>query len=119
MQLNHLSLAVPDVPATAAFVCRYLSFTLLEDKGGKIAVLKGAGGFILVLTTLRAEDSAYPSDFHFGFMLDSPDAVTRVYETLIADGWSIGRAPGKIRDSFAFYFHMPGSVMVEISCNLP
>lgn len=119
MQLNHLSLAVPDVPATSAFVCRYFSFTLLEDKGGKIAVLKGAGDFIMVLTTLRAGDTTYPADFHFGFMLDRPEAVTHMYETLIADGWNVERAPGRIRDSFAFYFHMPGHIMVEISCNLP
>lgn len=118
MKLNHLSLAVPDVPATAAFMQSYFHFTELETKGDKIAVLSGDDDFILVLTALRAEEPAYPADFHFGFMLDRQEAVTSLYEKLIAGGLDIKRPPAKIRNSFAFYFHIPGGIMAEISCIL-
>lgn len=119
MTLNHLSLPVPDVAQTAAFMSRYFAFDLQQMKGDKIAVLGGASGFVLVLTTLRAGDNPYPADFHFGFILDNTAAVTALYERLVADGVPVDRAPARIRNSFAFYFHIPGDVMAEISCNLP
>ncbi len=118
MKLNHLSLAVPDVITTSAFMRQYFGFTEREIKGDKIAVLSGDDNFILVLTTLRAGEPAYPADFHFGFMLDRQEAVTALYEKLVAGGLDIPRPPGKIRDSFAFYFHIPGGIMAEISCTL-
>lgn len=118
MKLNHLSLAVPDVAATAAFMQQYFQFTELETKGDKIAVLSGDDNFILVLTSLRAEEPAYPADFHFGFMFDRQEAVTSLYENLVAGGYHIPRPPARIRNSFAFYFPIPGGIMAEISCTL-
>lgn len=119
MTLNHLSLPVPDVAQTAAFMNRYFAFELLQMKGDKIAVLQGAGSFILVLTTLSADEGPYPADFHFGFILDDTAAVTALYERLVAGGAAVARPPARIRNSFAFYFHIPGDIMAEISCNLP
>ncbi|WP_118974000.1 VOC family protein [Taibaiella koreensis] len=119
MILNHLSLSVAHVAETATFITRYFDFTLLQMKGDKIAVLEGAGNFILVLTTSRPGEDPYPADFHFGFILDDTQAVTALYDRLLGDGVAISRVPAHIRSSFAFYFHMPGGIMVEISCNLP
>lgn len=118
MKLNHLSLSVPDVAATAAFMQQYFQFSQLEMKGDKIAVLSGKDNFVLVLTTARAGDSPYPADFHFGFLVDDATQVTALYEMMIAGGYSLQRPPAKIRNSFGFYFHIPGGVMAEISCTL-
>lgn len=118
MKLNHLSLAVPNVLSVSAFMQQYFGFRQQELKGDKIAVLSGNDHFILVLTASRPGEVPYPSDFHFGFMLDRPEEVSALYEKLIAGGHPVPRAPAKIRNSFAFYFHIPGGVMAEISCTL-
>lgn len=118
MKLNHLSLSVPDVGATATFMQQYFQFGLLEMKTDKIAVLSGHDNFILVLTTTRPEDNPYPVDFHFGCILDDANQVTAVYEKMMADGHALQRPPARIRNSFGFYFHIPGGVMAEISCTL-
>lgn len=119
MKLNHLSLAVPDVTATATFLEQFFGFKTEDIKGNNIiAVLRGGDNFILVLTTLRQGESTYPSDFHFGFILDTETEVLSKYEQLIAGGIEIPRAPAKIRNSYAFYFHMPGNIMMEVNCNL-
>jgi catechol 2,3-dioxygenase-like lactoylglutathione lyase family enzyme len=119
MKLNHLSLAVPDVAATATFLEQFFEFETEDIKGNNvIAVLRGKDNFILVLTTLRQGESSYPSDFHFGFILDTETEVLAKYERLIAGGIEIPRVPSKIRNSYAFYFHMPGNIMMEVSCTL-
>lgn len=119
MRLNHLSLSVPDVVETADFFENYFGFHCEEIKGDHvIAILKGADDFLLVLTRLKENSPAYPDDFHFGFMLDSPDLVEDVHNRLMADGYEVPDAPRKIRNSYGFYFHIPGGVMAEISCEL-
>jgi catechol-2,3-dioxygenase len=119
MKLNHLSLAVPDVAIVAAFMEKFFGFETLDVKGNNIiAVLKGEDNFILVLTTLRQGEGPYPSDFHFGFILNTESEVLSKYEQLITEGVEVSRAPGKIRNSYAFYFNMPGGIMMEVGCNL-
>ncbi|MFA6056754.1 MAG: VOC family protein [Taibaiella sp.] len=119
MKLNHLSVAVPDVAAATAFMEKFFGFETENIKGNNvIAVLRGKDNFVLVLTTLRQGESAYPSDFHFGFILDTEAEVLLKYEQLIAEGIEVPRAPAKIRNSYAFYFHMPGGIMMEVSCSL-
>lgn len=120
MQINHLSLAVPDVAATAAFMEQYFGFTCTATKGNNvIAVLEDRHHFVLVLTSLKEDSNAtYPADFHFGSILEKESEVTALYEKLLLDGHVVSRPPAKIRNSFAFYFHIPGGIMAEISCNL-
>lgn len=119
MKLNHLSLAVPDVAAVASFMGKFFGFETEVVKGDNIiAVLKGADNFTLVLTTLRQGERTYPADFHFGFILDTESEVLSKYEQLIAGGIEVSRTPAKIRNSYAFYFYMPGGIMMEVSCSL-
>lgn len=119
MKLNHLNLAVPDVATVASFMEKIFGFETVDIKGNNIiAVLKGEDNFILVLTTLRQDESTYPSDFHFGFILDTEAEVLSKYEQLVAEGIEVSRMPAKIRNSYAFYFHIPGGIMMEVSCNL-
>lgn len=119
MKLNHLSLSVPDVPATAAFMGKYFGFKIVNAKGNNIiSVMEGNNDFVLVLTTLKQGEGPYPTDFHFGFIVDTEAEVFSVFNLLIADGISIPRIPSKIRNSLAFYFHIPGGIMMEVSCFL-
>lgn len=118
MTLNHLSLSVADVTVTAAFMQRYFNFRPVSMKGDKIAVLNNADGFVLVLSTSREGDPPYPADFHFGYLLGNTAAVDTLYETLAAAGHDMPRPPARIRNSYGFYFRIPGGIMAEISCTL-
>lgn len=119
MKLNHLSLAVPDVLAAGTFLEKFFGFETINTKGNNvIAALQGKDNFVLVLTTLRQDENAYPADFHFGFIVESEAAVLAKYEQLTAEGIAVPRAPSKIRNSYAFYFHMPGNIMMEVSYTL-
>jgi catechol 2,3-dioxygenase-like lactoylglutathione lyase family enzyme len=119
MKLNHLSLSVPDVGTTAAFIKKYFHFEEIENKGNNIiVVLKGKDDFTLVLTTAKTKEESYPADFHFGFFLDNQEEVWNVFQQLKLDGYIATEAPSKIRNTFGFYFHIPGSILTEISCTL-
>jgi len=83
-------------------------------------VLKAADGFVLVLMDAALDKTghvAYPGAFHIGFLQDTCAAVTELYGRLTAGGYSLDRAPQKIRDSFGFYFYL-GPVMIEVSATI-
>jgi catechol-2,3-dioxygenase len=117
MKLNHLSLSVPDVAITASFFKTYFQFEEIDSKGSNIIiVLKGNDGFILVLTKAKTDESPYPVDFHFGFLLDEQQEVRAIFNRLKQNGFIEAEAPSKIRNSFGFYLKIPGDVLMEISC---
>ncbi len=95
----------------------YFQFAPLEAKGDKIAVLAGGDHFILVLTAQRGRRSIPTLLIFISALYATVKRITALYEQLIANGYTIPRAPAKIRNSFAFYFHIPGS-MAKISCTL-
>ena len=117
IQLNHLSLSVPNVAETRAIFERYFGFTCETVKGDNIiAVLKGAGDYTVVLTTQK-EPEAYPKDFHFGFILKTITEVDEMHQRLKEGGQQLDN-PKKIRDSYGFYFRIPGDILTEVSCPL-
>ncbi|TDX01739.1 VOC family protein [Dinghuibacter silviterrae] len=117
LQLNHLSLSVPDVAATKAVFEEFFGFTCKTIKGDNvIAVLRGEGNQCVVLTTQK-QTEAYPKDFHFGFIVKTQSEVDDTYQKLAQAGFA-GEAPRKIRDSYGFYFHIPGNILTEVSCPL-
>jgi catechol 2,3-dioxygenase-like lactoylglutathione lyase family enzyme len=117
MKLNHLNLTVSDVDSTSTFFETYFGFSSAGTQGSNmLAVLYGKGGFILTLMSdafNKNGPTAYPEAFHFGFILESAEEVTRLYQQLKAGGVTIGREPTNIRDSFGFYFHFD-KLFIEI-----
>jgi hypothetical protein len=59
------------------------------------------------------KQSIYPDAFHIGFMLDSKEKVSEVFAALKSGGIAVGQEPGKIRDSFGFYFNFD-HIMIEV-----
>jgi catechol 2,3-dioxygenase-like lactoylglutathione lyase family enzyme len=119
-ELNHINLAVSDVPELARFFQTGFGFRLAEQRGtGKFAVLLGEDGFALVLThDKRVTSSTYPALFHVGFLLTSEEEVQQHHARIVDAGFD---APvpailerGGAR-TFGFYCHAPGGVMVEVS----
>lgn len=79
-----------------------------------IAILKGSDNFTLVLMTDKDRNTNYPKNFHIGFMLDTAEQVEEVYKKLKGGNINIENQPGKIRDSFGFYFHFD-NVFIEVA----
>lgn len=114
MRLNHINLVVSNVAEAIAFFETYFNFKCTGIKGDNIvAILRGAGDFALVIMTNKDGNAIYPKAFHIGFMLDNTNMVTETYEKLKSGGIAVGQEPGKIRDSFGFYFKFD-TVMIEV-----
>jgi len=117
MILNHLTLTVPDVEKAKNFFETNFNFTCIEQKGNNaLVVLNDEKGFVFTLISNafnKNGNNTYPENFHFGFMLNTPDEVTELYQKLKANGAALPQAPGKIRNSFGFYFHFD-NLFIEI-----
>jgi catechol 2,3-dioxygenase-like lactoylglutathione lyase family enzyme len=114
MKLNHINLVVSDVAKAISFFEGYFNFKCTGIKGNNVvAILKGADDFTLVIMTNKEGKTIYPDAFHIGFMLENENAVTETYEKLKAGAIAVGQEPGKIRDSFGFYFKFD-TIMIEV-----
>ena len=120
MALKHVNLAVPDVAQTKAFFETYFGFTCEEVKGDNIiAILEDKDGFILSISNFKKDViPQYPTDFHVGFVQETPEQVRAIYETMKADGINVGKEPHNYggRGTFSFYVEAPGKVLVEVLC---
>ena len=118
MQLNHLNLAVADIPEAQRFFETFFDFQCVDSKGADtLAVLKGNGGFTLVLSNLdKATAPVYPKDFHIGFILESREQVEALFQRLQSAGVELPHQPRTMRGSYIFYCHAPSSILLEVSC---
>lgn len=121
MKLNHINLPVSDVAASSSFFEQYFNFKCTEKKGDNlIAILQGIDGFTLVLMANnfnRNGNSTFPDAFHVGFLLESRQDVTDVYNRLLAGGFAAEQAPANMRGGYGFYFNAPGNILTEVTCN--
>ncbi|MBN8614228.1 MAG: VOC family protein [Deltaproteobacteria bacterium] len=112
MQLNHLDLQVQDIQRTTRFFERF-GFTVTSNaKSPAIAILRGEGGFVLVLQ--RAEGVQYPEDFHLGFLVPDRDTVTRMHTELTAAGEHVSPLEDDARGYRTYCRH--DGLLVEVSC---
>jgi catechol 2,3-dioxygenase-like lactoylglutathione lyase family enzyme len=117
MKLNHINLVVTNVAEAIHFFETYFNFNCIDVKGDDaIAILQGTDGFELVLmsaTMIKNEEFNYPANFHVGFKQNKQDDVDSIYRQLKVNGLEPGREPGKIRDSYGFYFYFD-KIMIEV-----
>jgi catechol 2,3-dioxygenase-like lactoylglutathione lyase family enzyme len=120
IKLNHVNLPVTDVAASSKFFEQYFSFRCTSVKGNNmLAIMEGEDGFILVLMAdsfNRDGNNNYPDAFHIGFLVDSHEQVTEVYDRLIKGGVVVTQSPGSLRGGYGFYFNAPGNILTEITC---
>ncbi len=112
MKLNHLNLTVTDVNAAEAFLHTYFGLQSQGGNSGFKALFDDNG---LVLTLMKGKRDAvvkYPETFHIGFIQESEEAVTALYERMKADGFDI--APPQRSHAWTFYVVAPGGFTVEI-----
>ncbi len=118
MQLNHLSLAVPDVSEASRFFETFFDFKCVDTKGADVlVVLEGQGGFTLVLSHLDKEAAiSYPKDFHIGFILESQEQVQAIFDRLKSGEINLPYPPRIMRGSFIFYCRVLDAILLEVSC---
>ena len=120
IKLNHINLPVTDVAASCKFFEQYFNFKCTSLKGNNmLAIMEGEDGFILVLMAdsfNRDGNTNYPDAFHIGFLVDSHEQVTEVYDRLIKGGIVVTQSPGSLRGGYGFYFNAPGNILTEVSC---
>ncbi|RYG15719.1 VOC family protein [bacterium] len=109
MVLNHLTLAVPEVGETKAFLEKYFGLT---DMGSRpnMAFLNDDRG--MVLTLIKAKDVSYPAFFHIGFIQESETKVDEINQRLKADGIDV--SPPERSHGYTFYVQAPGGFLVEV-----
>ena len=118
--LNHINLAVSNVPELIRFFQAGFNFRIAEQRGtGKFAILLGEDNFALILMhDKNVTATTYPGLFHVGFLVDSTEKVNQHHTRIIEAGFDapnpaiLERGGGK---TFGFYCHAPGGVMVEVS----
>ena len=119
-RLNHINLAVSNVPELVRFFEAGFGYRVVERRGmTKFAVLLGEDDFALVLMhDKNVTSSTYPRPFHVGFLAGSEEMVHQHHARIIDAGFDAPE-PGILErggaKSFGFYCHAPGGVMVEVS----
>lgn len=115
MKLNHINLPVNDVTSSVSFFERHFGMSCTSVKGDHIiAVLKGEDDFILVLMKAK-EEAVYPQAFHIGFLQKTKTEVEQIFERLKEETSLELQQPGKIRNTYGFYFHYD-ALLIEVSC---
>ena len=121
-KLNHINLAVSDVPQLTRFFETGFGFRVAEERGmGKFAVLLGEDGFALILMhDKKVTSSTYPALFHIGFLLASQEEVQQHHARIVDAGFDAA-APAVLErggaKTFGFYCRAPGGGMVEVSAH--
>ena len=114
MLLNHLNLAVSDVPQAQAFLTTYFNLHLLGKPSPVLTVLRDEAGLVLTLSNFgRVSEVHYPADFHIGFRQQSEAEVDALHQRLAADGF-VADAPRRLHGSWTFYLRAPGGFVVEV-----
>lgn len=114
MQLNHLDLPVSDLEGSVNYFVKGFGFERLPAPCEGMAILRGDGGFVLVL---NQPDGAvvYPPGFHIGFLQSSDEAVHACYQRLSSVGLPVPAPPAISYGALAFYAEAPGGVLIEVS----
>jgi lactoylglutathione lyase len=119
MKLYHIAIASDDVLKTQQFYINYFGFRKgFED--GPDGFIVNDDGFVIVIDKIIQEVS-FPQWFHYGFMLESPQEVTRLYDRMKNDGVAFSEElsqqenlAGKI--TTLFFCLDPNGYKIEVRC---
>jgi catechol 2,3-dioxygenase-like lactoylglutathione lyase family enzyme len=112
MDLNHLHLKVRSVERSKLFYSRH--FGLAEHVWhGDMVFMRDGSGMDLALAP-SAEPAQMPAWFHFGFRLETVDAVEALHARLVADGVPIREPLTHEDDVVSFRCADPDGYQVEV-----
>lgn len=118
MDLNHLHLSSPDVEASVAFYKENFDFHKAQKLEGGSYFLYNRDGFMIAI---GKDKQAQPGDkipmpdwFHYGFRLDSIEAVEELYVKMRTTGHVIREALTKYEDFVFFRCEDPAGFLLEV-----
>jgi catechol 2,3-dioxygenase-like lactoylglutathione lyase family enzyme len=117
MDLNHLYLLVRDVDRSVAFYRTLFGFDGPSEWQGETFVIRNHRGFSLALTP-DPDPPPWPPGLHFGFLLDSVAAATRLREQISGAGIALLEScaePGFV----VFKCQDPDGYVVEVEAGVP
>src|SRR5207247_542426 len=112
MDPNHLHLHVRDSALSQRFYESWFEFRP-HARHGDLVFLRNAHGFDLALMP-DPEPARLPDWFHFGFRLESADAVRRLYARMKSDGVAFRRPLHEDGDLVSFRCEDPDGHAVEV-----
>lgn len=118
--LNHTNLTTYNVPALKDFFCSVFDFQVVDERAGKLVILRNADDFLLTLMYDKrmTPEQGYPGLFHVGFLQPTQNEVDTMYETFNARQY-VAPKPEKLKrggpPTYGFYYEAPGGVLVEVS----
>ena len=112
MQVNHLHLHVTDLDRSRAFYERWFGFEE-HVRHGDILFLRDAGGLDLALAP-DDTPASLPAWFHFGFRLESGDAVRALRTEMEAEGVAMATELFDYEDLVSFRCTDPDGYAIEI-----
>ncbi len=120
MRLNHINLAVPDVPLTRTFLERHFGLRFIGALApNKLAALMDDAANIVTISNLEKDTVySYPRTFHIGFSQPSREEVDRVRTRLCQAGYEV-ESPRMIHGAWSFYFSAPGGFTIEVMYQEP
>ena len=120
MRLNHINIAVQDVPLTRAFLEEHFGLRFIGALApDKLAALVDDAASIVTISNLEKDTVySYPRTFHIGFSQPSREAVDRVRTGLCQAGYEV-ELPKMIHGAWSFYFAAPGGFTIEVMYQEP
>ena len=115
MRLNHINLAVPDVPQAQALFETFFGLRFIGSRTpDTLVVLVDDNDSVITLSNLdRSSEVAYPKMFHIGFSQPSRAAVEAIHGRLREAGYDVP-VPKTIHGAWSFYFNTPVGVTIEV-----
>lgn len=114
MNLNHLNIVTHDLEASQTFYETFFDFEKLFE-AGKEVFLKNERGDLLAIALVDSEVDS-PKWLHFGFCVDSPQQVRKMYEKMQSSGVEFFESFLETDSFTAFYSRDPAGHRVEVSC---
>jgi catechol 2,3-dioxygenase-like lactoylglutathione lyase family enzyme len=110
MTLSHIQLNTPKLEEQVQFYEKYFDFK--RKAHGKGWFLWNRAGFMMAVNPLSASP-VLPDWFHIGFRYETKEEVTKIFETLKADGFDVGELDS-FEDYMQFRFPDPTGYIVEV-----
>ena len=113
MRINHLHLHVRDVARSRAFYEQHFGMRLKFEIKKDFIFLTDDGGMDFALS-VEEEAPKAPDWFHFGFRLESADAVEKMYDRLKEAGAQVSSKLGVYGTRVTFSVEDPDGYGVEV-----